>query len=63
MRNKLENALLGTKAPAITGGYWIKVDRGWRWCTGDVFPSPGGDWTGELVYQSTSTTDKYEEVI
>ncbi len=32
------------------GGWWIKVDRGWRWYSGDTFPAPGGDWTGELIY-------------
>jgi hypothetical protein len=34
---------IGTKALAINGGHWIKVERGWRWCTGDTFPTPGGE--------------------
>ncbi len=39
---------LGTKAKALMGGYWIKVERGWKWCTGATFPTVGGDWTGEI---------------
>jgi len=34
---------VGTKAPAHGGGYWVRVTGGWKWCTGDVFPNPGGD--------------------
>jgi hypothetical protein len=45
----LENAPLGTKAPAIIGGHWVKVTTGWKWHMGDTFPRPGGDWTGELI--------------
>lgn len=45
----LESAPLGTKAPAIGGGHWVKVERGWKWATGATFPRPGGDWTGVLV--------------
>lgn len=45
----LENAPLGTKAPSFNGGHWVKVERGWKWCTGSTFPRPGGDWTGELI--------------
>ena len=36
----------GTKAQAQGGGYWIKNERGWKWCTGATFPAPGGDWNG-----------------
>lgn len=33
---------IGTKAKESgSGGYWIKNDKGWKWCTGDVFPTPG----------------------
>lgn len=45
----LENAPIGTKAPAITGGYWERTNSGWKWCTGSTFPSPGGDWNGQLI--------------
>lgn len=45
----LEDAPIGTRAPAIMGGSWIKTEHGWKWCTGATFPRPGGDWTGELV--------------
>jgi len=34
---------IGTKAIAATGGYWEKTKYGWKWCTGDTFPRPGGD--------------------
>lgn len=34
---------IGTKAKAIMGGYWEKTERGWKWCTGDTFPTPGAD--------------------
>lgn len=45
----LENAPLGTKAPAYTGGHWVRVERGWKWNTGATFPRPGGDWDGRLT--------------
>ena len=34
---------IGTKAHAVMGGWWTKTERGWKWCTGDTFPTPGGD--------------------
>lgn len=37
---------VGTKAAAIMGGHWIKTERGWKWCTGATFPTPGGDASG-----------------
>jgi hypothetical protein len=48
-KTTLENAPIGTKAPAIMGGYWIRVVNGWKWWNGNTFPRPGGDWTGELI--------------
>lgn len=39
---------IGTKAFASGGGYWVRVERGWKWCTGDTFPQPGGDATGQI---------------
>lgn len=45
----LESAPLGTKAPAYGGGHWIRVEHGWKWCTGSTFPRPGGDWNGKLI--------------
>lgn len=59
----LENALLGTKAPSVMGGYWIRVERGWRWCTDDIFPRPGGDWTGELIPPDPSEMTVSESMI
>lgn len=50
-RDRLDAAPIGTKAPALMGGNWIKVENGWRWGNnGDVFPTPGGDWMGRLIY-------------
>lgn len=40
---------IGTRAHACTGGHWIKVVRGWQWCTGAIFPTPGGDAVGACV--------------
>jgi hypothetical protein len=49
-RLTLDSAPIGTKAPAIMGGHWVKVrENGWQWCTGATFPRPGGDWTGQLI--------------
>ncbi|MEN2425966.1 hypothetical protein AA0N74_07990 [Chromobacterium vaccinii] len=49
----IENAPIGTKAPAIMGGYWYRTDRGWKWNgpegSGGTFPRPGGDWNGDLI--------------
>lgn len=45
----LDNAPLGTKAPATGGGHWVKVARGWKWFNGDTFPTVGGDWDGTLI--------------
>jgi hypothetical protein len=39
---------LGTKFKALMGGYWTRVERGFKWCTGSTFPNVGGDWTGEV---------------
>jgi hypothetical protein len=49
----LENAPIGTRAPAITGGHWERVAYGWKWCTGSVFPRPGSDWNGKLIAPTT----------
>lgn len=45
----LENVPIGTKAPSILGGHWIKTNRGWKWCTGATFPTPGGEWNGKFI--------------
>lgn len=39
---------IGTKAAALMGGHWIKTSRGWKWCTGSTFPTPGGDANGMI---------------
>jgi len=41
---------IGTKAPAIMGGYWIKRVNGWQWNeTGGTFPRPGADNSGTVI--------------
>ena len=55
-RERLMRAPIGTKAPAITGGHWVKVDQGWKWHCGDTFPGPGGDWDGRLIYPDDAET-------
>lgn len=38
---------IGTKFKSAGGGYWIKTERGYKWCTGgDTFPNVGGDYIG-----------------
>lgn len=34
---------LGTRALSIDGGHWTRVEGGWKWHLGDVFPSLGAD--------------------
>ena len=53
MSDRLQEAPIGTRALAINGGHWVKTKRGWKWCTGDTFPTPGGDWNGKLIYPAT----------
>lgn len=44
---------LGTQALAIMGGAWTRVTGGWKWGalagSGGVFPTPGGDASGDLL--------------
>jgi len=40
---------IGTKAYAFSGGYWIRVEGGWKWWCGSTFPRPGGDARGNCV--------------
>lgn len=51
--NRIDSAPIGTKAPAILGGWWGKVENGWKWNgpdgNGGTFPRPGGDWDGRLL--------------
>lgn len=50
-KSRLEDYPLGSKVIAITGGYWVKVKRGWKWHNGSTFPTPGGDvdWNKMLI--------------
>lgn len=44
---------IGTKAPAIMGGHWFRMERGWKWNgpsgSGGTFPTPGGDNNGMVI--------------
>lgn len=35
---------IGTRAYALNGGHWERVEHGWKWLNGDTFPTPGADW-------------------
>jgi hypothetical protein len=54
MSDRLTDAPIGTKAPAIMGGRWYRTEHGWKWNgpdgSGSTFPNPGGDWDGDLIY-------------
>ena len=41
---RLDTLPVGTKAKSVSGGYWERVDCGWKWCTGATFVSVGADW-------------------
>lgn len=40
---------LGTRVHAVNGGYWERVERGWKWIRGSTFPRPGGDAIGNCI--------------
>ena len=40
---------IGTKAHAFNGGHWVRVEHGWKWFNGNIFPTPGGDAFGKCV--------------
>lgn len=40
---------IGTRFKAITGGYWVRVKNGFKWCCGATFPRVGGDWDGYVL--------------
>jgi hypothetical protein len=51
--DRLADAPLGTVAPSINGGGWLKTEGGWVWNghtnnPGDTWNRPSGAWTGEL---------------
>lgn len=49
----VQSAPIGTKAPSIGGGWWFRVEHGWKWNgpdgSGGTFPMPGGVWNGKLI--------------
>lgn len=41
---------IGTKYRSINGGYWIKIGSNhFKWCSGNTFPTVGGDWNGKVI--------------
>lgn len=62
---KLTDALPGSKAPAIMGGWWWKTNDGqWKWNgpggSGGTFPRPGGDWDGRIIPPISHHACEYE---
>jgi len=60
-------APIGTKAPAIMGGWWYRTERGWKWngpdgC-GSTFPRPGGDWDGTFIPPSSNDPTRPESAV
>lgn len=65
---------IGTKAHACGGGYWYRVERGWKWNgpdgNGGTFPTPGGEACGQCIElpaqpaeRPTPESDEYEGTI
>lgn len=40
---------VGTKARAFNGGWWVRVEGGWKWHCGSLFPTPGADAIGHCI--------------
>ena len=40
---------IGTRAYSVGGGYWIRVEKGWKWFVGGIYPTPGGDAIGRCI--------------
>lgn len=55
----LKDYPLGSKFRAISGGYWEKVENGFKWCTGDTFPNLGGDWDGTVSMKLSDLLKEY----
>lgn len=52
---------VGTKYRAIGGGHWTKLDVGrYKWCTGNIFPRVGGDWSGYVMLPKERCKRKIE---
>lgn len=56
-RNPWSEYPIGTKAPAIMGGYWYRTVLGWKWNgpdgSGGTFPTPGGTIRHQIIYDPT----------
>lgn len=55
----LKDYPLGSKFRAINGGYWERVENGFKWCTGDIFPNLGGDWDGTVSMKLSDLLKEY----
>lgn len=55
----LKDYPLGSKFRAINGGYWERVENGFKWCTGNTFPSLGGDWDGTVSMKLSDLLKEY----
>lgn len=55
----LKDYPLGSKFRAINGGYWERVENGFKWCTGDTFPNLGGDWDGTVSMKLSDLLKEY----
>lgn len=55
----LKDYPLGSKFRAINGGYWEKVENGFKWCTGATFPNLGGDWDGTVSMKLSDLLEEY----
>lgn len=53
---------IGTKArQGWKGGHWEKTNRGWKWCTGDTFPTPGS--ANQVMLPAIGLLDRdYEDI-
>lgn len=55
----LKDYPLGSKFRAINGGYWERVENGFKWCTGNTFPNLGGDWDGTVSMKLSDLLKEY----
>lgn len=55
----LKDYPLGSKFRAINGGYWERVENGFKWCTGDTFPNLGADWDGTVSMKLSDLLKEY----
>ena len=55
---------VGTKVHSVNGGFWIRLNIGWKWHTGEMVKCPGKEAVGnciELPAQPSMSQEKYEK--